>query len=379
MASSGLSGADGRPRNLIFVIANHFEPAWTPSRVPLPVPEQIGRVKSWLRKARKAGNAIRDFDNAPFRHTNFYPAEQYDYDLLELLAELQADGFGEVEVHLHHGVHHPDTADNLRESLLDFTDTIAERHGCLSRTADDPTPRYAFVHGNYALANSAAGRCCGVDSEMRILEETGCYIDMTLPSAPDRSQVSRINAIYEYGGNPCHRRPHEHGPSVSVGRQPKLQAFKLPIIMTGPLVFDWRLSGTRLPIPKVDSGVIARGYPLDMIRLRNWIGTGISVKGKPEWVFIKLHCHGFFPQDQDFTIGDPVIRFFDDVLNHAQRTGEFKVHFATAREAFNIVMAAAEGKTGEPGQYRNYLLSPIMGAVGAHTMREADFVERVAG
>ena len=38
---------------------------------------------------------------------------------------------------------------------------------------------YAFVHGNFALANSAGGRYCGVDEEMQILAETGCYADMT--------------------------------------------------------------------------------------------------------------------------------------------------------------------------------------------------------
>jgi hypothetical protein len=298
---------------------------------------------------------IRDFDNTPFRHTNFYPAEQYNFDLLGILAGLQSEGFGEVEVHLHHGVCRPDTPQNLRETLLDFVYTLAERHGCLSRTASDLSPRYAFVHGNYALSNSAGGRYCGVDGEMRILAETGCYIDMTLPSAPDQSQVSRINAVYEYGGDPDRRRSHNSGPSVTVGWVPKL-----PVIMTGPLVFDWDLRRRTRPVPRLDGGVLARNYPLDMRRVRNWINAGISVKGKPEWAFIKLYCHGFFPQDEDYTIGEPIVRFFDTLLNHAYRTGEFKIHFATAREAFNMVMAAASGEQGEPGDFRNYWLSPIM-------------------
>src|SRR5262249_30505119 len=151
----------------------------------------------WCNQARAIGGAIRDHDGMPFRHTNFYPAEQYHKSLLTRLAELQSDGLGEVEIHLHHGVQKPDTAENFRRVLVDFRDVVSEEHGCLSRTRDDDRPRYAFVHGNWALANSAGGRFCGVNSEMQILEETGCYADLTLPSAPDRSQVPRINALYE--------------------------------------------------------------------------------------------------------------------------------------------------------------------------------------
>jgi hypothetical protein len=52
-------------------------------------------------------------------------------------------------------------------------------------------------------------------------------------------------------------------------------------------------------------------------------------------------------------------RFLDEMLALAERS-EFEVHFATAREAFNIAMAAVDGQTGEPGLYRDYRLRPIM-------------------
>jgi hypothetical protein len=366
------SGAEGPP-SLIFVVANHFEPAWATNRIALPIRQQISRAESWCTKARQTGAALRDFDNMPFRHTNFYPAEQYNYDLLEMLAGLQSDGFGDVEVHLHHGVGKPDTPENLREVLVNFRDTLAEDHKCLSLMPGSSTPMYAFVHGNYALANSAGGRYCGVDSEMRILAETGCYIDMTLPSAPDQSQVGRINAIYECGRDVNKRRSHRAGPSVRAGKQPKL-----PVIMTGPLVFDWRKRAGRSWMPRIDGGVLAENYPLDLARLSNWVSAGVSVEGKPDWVFIKLYCHGFFPQDQDHTIGEPVVRFFDDLLNLAHRTGDFKIHFATAREAFNIAMAAASGESGEPGTFRDYLLSPIMDARTPQAIVEPELAGRLA-
>jgi hypothetical protein len=52
--------------------------------------------------------------------------------------------------------------------------------------------------------------------------------------------------------------------------------------------------------------------------------------------------------------------FMGQLLELAERAGDFKIHFASAREAFNMVVAAAEGQQGEPGTYRDYKLRQIM-------------------
>ena len=52
--------------------------------------------------------------------------------------------------------------------------------------------------------------------------------------------------------------------------------------------------------------------------------------------------------------------FLEEVLEFAERSGEFKLHFASAREAFNMVMAAADGRTGELNAFRDYKLRQIM-------------------
>jgi hypothetical protein len=343
------------PRHFIFLVANHFEPAWNERGAPVDWSTQRERLDRWIKQARAIGHAVQDCDGTPFRHTYFYPAEQYHAPLLEKLAELQADGLGEVEVHLHHGVDKPDTESNCRQTLVNFRDALAQEHKCLSRRGGMGAPMYAFVHGNWALANSAGGRYCGVDSEMEILSETGCYADFTLPSVSSRAQVARINAIYQCGRPLNQRKAHRSGPNLSVGVPPQL-----PVIFTGPLVFNWRHRRWRLPVPRIDDGVLAGNYSLDLARLRRWRGAGIGVRGRPEWVFIKLYCHGFFPFDQAMTIGELVRRFFEEVLEYGDRTKEYKVHFATAREAFNIAMAAVDGRAGEPGLYRDYLLRPIM-------------------
>ena len=341
-------------KNLIFVVANHFEPAWSTSGL-LDLSTQQRRLDEWCEKARRIGDAVRDGDGTAFQHTNFYPAEQYHPTLLEKLESLQRDGFGEVEVHLHHGVGKPDTAENLRRVLIDFRDTLAHEHGMLSYEPNSNEPKYAFVHGNLALANSAGGRNCGVDSEMEILAETGCYADFTLPSAPEQSQVPRLNAIYQCAYPLNEKVPHRSGPNVSIGNTPAL-----PVIFTGPLVFDWTRRVRGLPVPRVEDGALAQNYPLTLDRFERWRGAGIGVKGRADWIFIKLYSHGFFDWDQDLMIGEQMKRFMGQVMEFAEQSGEFKIHFASAREAFNMVAAAVDGKEGPPGMYRDYKLRQIM-------------------
>ncbi len=354
------------PLHLIVVVANHFEPSWSASGAFLSLDEQRRNLDRWCETARKTGEAVRDADGTPFRHTNFYPAEQYHAPLLETMAALQREGFGEVEIHLHHGIDAPDTEANLRRALVEFRDVLADEHKCLSREDGAGQPKYAFVHGNLALANSAGGRFCGVDSEMRVLSETGCYVDMTLPAAPLQPQVPRINSVYEPGRPFDEAVSHRTGPRLRVGRRPRL-----PVIMTGPLVFNWQRRMRGLPVPRIDDGVLAANYNSDFARLKRWAGARVSVEGRPEWVFVKLYCHGFFTFDQEACIGEGARRFWSEAIEEAERTNRFKIHFASAREAFNIAMAAVEGRAGSPNQYRDYNLKPIMREQASATDAEA--------
>ena len=137
---------------------------------------------------------FRDSDGRPPRHTFFYPEEEYEAEYLDALADLCRAGFGEVEIHLHHD---HDTADHLRQTLLRFKDVLSSRHGLLPCRRDTGELMYGFIHGNWALDNSRPdGRHCGVNNEIDVLLETGCYADFTLPSAPSLAQTRTINRIY---------------------------------------------------------------------------------------------------------------------------------------------------------------------------------------
>jgi hypothetical protein len=354
-ASSFLERTAFDKKHIIITVANHFEPGWS-ERGILDHKTQMARLMAYHRLARRTGEAVCDANGTKFRHTNFYPAEQYHPEILDIIAEMQSEGLGEVEVHLHHGVGSPDTAENLKKTLVDFRDTLAERHECLSRMEGSDTPMYAFVHGNLALANSCGGRFCGVDNEMEILRETGCYADMTLPSAPDQSQVAIINQIYECGLPMSEPVPHRRGHSVEAnGIAPKL-----PLIFTGPLAFNWTRRINGFPVPRIDDGALAANQSLDSARFQRWRSANVTVKGKPDWIFIKLYCHGFFDRDQSACIGEDAKRFFGRMVEESEKASAFKVHFATAREAFNIALAAIDGKGGDPHKYRNYRLRSFM-------------------
>ena len=341
------------PLRLILAVADHFEPSFIPDAPAgsyASRDEQGRRLDEWTRVYPEIAGPYRDTDGYPLRHTYFFPAEQYDQSLVERLAQHCKAGWGEIEIHLHHGVSSPDTPGNTRKALVEFRDSLAA-HGCLSTWEGEGQPRYAFVHGNWALANSSGGRFCGVDEEMRILAETGCYADFTLPSAPDPAQTAKINSVYECGLPLDRRAPHRRGRDLQRGRSPKTY----PLIVQGPLAMEASARRGLWPAPRIENGELTATCPPTMDRLRLWRRAAISVQGRPDWVFIKLHCHGMDPRDTHALLGTPMREFLRALCENAQRNGH-SIHFATGREMINILLAACDGHEGSPGSFRDYRL-----------------------
>jgi hypothetical protein len=352
----GLRSPASGPVHLILALADHFEPAFDPTsgykRVPRP--EQLRRVEAWAREYPRAIDSLRDHDGRPLLHTYFYPAEQYDEELVEMLADHCRAGWGETEIHLHHGMFAADTADNTRRQLVEFRDQLALRHRCLSLADGSAQPRYAFVHGNFALANAAGGLFCGVDSEMQILAETGCYADFTMPSSLwHPAQTAKVNSLYECE-LPLNRvAPQRKGRNLAVGRAP--QTF--PLIVQGPLVTDLPRS-LRSAKPVIENGAITGSGPMSLHRLALWKKARIRVAGRPNWLFVKLHCHSMDPAQRDAVIGNAFHNFLQQLVSGAADRQE-TLHFVTAREMTNILLAACDARDGNPGDYRDYRFKRI--------------------
>lgn len=339
--------------HLIFALADHFEPAIVPEdgAARAPYAEQERRLERWCREYPKKFAEMRDCEGRPFIHTYYYPAEQYDRALLARLAEHCRSGWGEIEIHLHHGMQLQDTAENTRRILSEFRDKLAFDHGCLSYWQGSGPPRYSFVHGNFALANSDGGHACGVDNEMQILADTGCYADLTLPTgAFHGAQTSKINSLYECALPLGERAPHRKGLDLAIGHTPQI----FPLIVQGPLMLDFggEEASHRL---RIDNAALTGMNPASLHRLQLWKRAAISVVEKPDWIFIKLHCHSMDPTQENATLGPAMRKFLCDLVNGAEQRNEV-LHFVSAREMVNIILAACEGKEGNPGQYRDYRL-----------------------
>ena len=338
--------------HLMIVLADHFEPSIVPhdGSARAPQDEQERRVECWCREYPLIHNTWRDHEDRPFVHTYFYPAEQYDKTLLQRLASLCKAGWGEIETHLHHGTSGPDTEENTHRQLLEFRNTLASEHGALSYLDGTGPPRYAFVHGNYALANSGGGVNCGVDSEMQVLAETGCYADLTLPPGPFyRTHVAKINSLYECSAPLSRRAAHRSGRDLEVGRRPKV----FPLMVEGPLMLNFARLGGRLI--RVENGALATKNPPSLRRLKLWKQAAIAVNGRPDWLFIKLQCHGMDPRDKELMLGEPMGLFLRELIENAHQRSE-TIHFVSAREMVNIILAACDGREGNPGDYRDYRL-----------------------
>ena len=336
-----------RPTHVLFAITDHFEPDVGGADVAT----QLARVERWVRDYPALARRHQDADGRHPRYTFFYPAEAYQSDVLERLAGLCRQGFGEVEVHLHHD---GDTSKTLHEKL-DRAKTDFARHGLLAREPSTGRVRFGFVHGNWALDNARPdGKWCGVNDELRLLRYTGCYADFTLPSAPSDTQTAKINSLYYASDDPDQPKSHNSGQDVEVGRAANGDL----LIIQGPLTLNWSRRKYGL-LPRIENGELSASSPPTAQRVDLWVEQAIGVRGKPDWIFVKVYTHGAKEANTDVLLG-PAMEAMFSYLESAYNDGvNWQLHYVTAREMYNIIKAAEHGETDHPGRYRDYeLVSP---------------------
>ncbi len=332
------AGASEGPTHLLVLLADHFEPN-----------RQLPTAIEWM--ARYRGLAARHADVAgrPPQHTWFYPGEQYEPAILEVLRGAVGDGLGEVEFHFHHDL---DTAEALRPRLQDALDRFAT-YG-FNRTADGAT-HFAFIHGNFGLDNSNGPLFCGVDTELSMLRELGAFADFTFPSIYQDSQPSTINTIFAARDD---NRPKSYDRPLPLAA---LRDGRADLMMfEGPLVFAPSLNPRRLFL-ELDDGDIHPGMPANSSRIPRWLRAGVHVPGRPEWLFIKLFAHGAgSPADVEAVTGaafDGLLTALERDYNDGQR---YVLHYVTARQAYNVAMAAVDGHRGDPRPYLDYTIPPYL-------------------
>jgi hypothetical protein len=335
----------GKPVHVILAICDH----WEPQHGRPPAAQAIERVDFWVRQYPSLFANVRDSDGRPPRHTFFFPIDEYDAAHVDGIASLCRQGYGEVEIHHHHD---NDTSDALRRRLLEFKRLFHERHGVLPVDRRSGEVKYGFVHGNWALDNSRSdGRWCGVNDELDVLRETGCYADFTMPSCPSQTQTSKINSIYYAVDDP--QRPKSHDTGVDVGAAPA-PANSL-LLVQGPLLFNWK-NRARGIVPRIENANIQGNQPPTMARLDLWLRARVQVPTRPDWFFVKLHTHGATEVNRAVLLGEPMARFHEGLAKRAAADANFHYHYVTAREMYNLIKAAEAGWTGSVNDARDYEL-----------------------
>ena len=199
----------GKPTRVWLAITDHFEPLFGGASYDAAVE----RVQRWRERWPDVAARFRDAAGRPPVYSFFYPEEEYHAPLIEPLAEMTRDGIADVEVHIHHD---GEGAQNLVDRISRFTTTLVSRHGLLRR--ENGRVRFGFIHGNWALANSLPnGRWCGVDNEITLLRDLGCYADFTMPSGESESQARLVNRLYWAIDAGDGRKAHDTGPLLQPG------------------------------------------------------------------------------------------------------------------------------------------------------------------
>lgn len=342
LASRATAPRVAGPRHLLFALCDHYEPLWGHAD------DAVGRarVQAWVDGYPRMADAWRDAEGRPPRHSWFFPGEEYRPEFLDGLATLARGGFGEVEVHLHHD---GDTRDSLRTKLDDTLRLLGD-HGHLSRDGDGGY-RWAFIHGNWCLANGRPDRrWCGVDDELTLLFELGCYADYTFPSAPDPCQSDMVDLIYWPTGDLERRRAYDAGERARVG----VSHDDRLLMITGPLALARKGSlGVRL-----ENGALTGDDPPTPARVRTWVDQGIHVAGRPEWVFVKVHTHGALESTAASLLGGGAETMHGTLAREFGDGDRWRLHYVTAREMFNVARAAMDGKGGEPSAWYDYDVLP---------------------
>lgn len=332
-------------KHLVLAFVDHFEPMY--GRVDLSTENE--RVRLWHEEYPQFAKQFVDSNGNHPKHTFFYPEEEYREEHLDKIAEICRQNLGEIEIHLHHD---HDTEAGLREKIDRFTKILHKEHGALSVDPVTGKPVFAFIHGNWCLDNSGHdGNGCGVDNELIVLSDLGCYADFTFPSAPSRTQPRQSNSIFYATDDPIAPKSYDHGTPVKVGGQ----AGGDLMLIQGPLGLNW--SWRKFGIfPRLDNSDVRTSCPTLKERIDFWIKQNIHVEGRPEWIFVKLHTHGTQERDKEALFGPLHDQMYRYLTEEYQTRNGWDLHYVSAREMYNIVKAAEAGKTGSPNAYRDFVL-----------------------
>ncbi len=311
----------GKPKRAWVAIADHFEPLGMGASLETA----LGRIVRWREKWPLIADEA-PYDSAGQRpqYSFFYPQEEYRRELLDGLAEIVRLGIADVEVHLHHD---HEQRDLFIGKVTDYCRRLSYDHGLLRE--QNGRIVFGFIHGNWALDNSRPdGRWCGLNGEIALLRDLGCYADFTMPSAPSATQGRIVNQIYWCTSNTDNRpKSFDRGIEAAIGggRRGDL------LMITGPIGLRF---GERL-LPRMETGELAGHDMPTRARVRQWFDLAPTIGGD---MFLKLYTHGAQDRNREPLLNGGLSNLFSWLAEEAERRN-IELHWATTWQMYQAVDA----------------------------------------
>jgi len=321
-------------------IADHYEPKWRRADLSTAQSRVALWRSAWPTIARRCKPD--SVGNMP-RYTFFFPEEEYHPSLLEPLAEMVRDGIADVEVHLHHD---GEGRQNFVDRISSFCKVLHNRHGLLRKR--DGKLTFGFIHGNWALDNSRPdGRWCGLNDEIRVLRDLGCYADFTMPSGDSPTQARLVNTIYYCNGAPDRPKSYDDGVPVKPGGCVEGDLLMIP----GPIGMRWRDRW----LPRLETGELRYGNVATPYRVRRWVELAPRIGADS---FVKLFTHGAQEGNSSALLHGVLESAFNMLVEESARRG-CAIHFVSAWQTYlaieaigqsrDPVLAASTGKVDRAG------------------------------
>ncbi len=326
LSPRALYRAQSEPVNLYLAICDHYQPFW--GQVSQEIAEH--RVVTWCREYPRVAREHTDCRGRHPVHTFFYSEEDYNPNLVDSIYKLHKDGFCDVELLL---AHNNDSPQNFKRKIEEFRDVLFHHHGLLRKDSLGHIS-YGFIHGYWALNNSRPdGRFCGVDHEIPILKQTGCYADFTYPSAPDITQPPIVNSIYFAADIPEQPRAHEQGNAA----RRNYWSEKDLLLIQGPLALNWKNRHHTI-FPSIEHGGISYTARFHPARALQWVKTAVSISEIPGHIFIKLFTHGAIDQTIRYLFNEDGFAELWSYMENKYNDGKaFRLFYVSAYEMYKTI------------------------------------------
>ena len=122
------------------------------------------------------------------------------------------------------------------------------------------------------------------------------------------------------------------------------------MIVQGPLTLSWKSRKWGI-FPKIANAELSGDDPPTAERMDLWVRQHIDVKGKTNWVFIKLHTHGAEEGNFEPLLGASIQGMLSHLETAYNDASKYRLHYVTAREKLLVIKAAEDNLEIEPTQF----------------------------